>query len=90
MVSTLDILYIVLAICSLIVTVVLVIFGIELIGAVKDMRRIANNVEHIASMVDRLASIAIPGVELVAKGAQVFERNVGSFLKRKADKISKL
>lgn len=90
MVSTLDILYIVLALCSMVVTVVLVILGFELIGAIRDLRRISNNVEHIAGLVDRVAMVVFPGLERMAKGAETLENKVGAFLRRKANKINKL
>jgi hypothetical protein len=56
MVSTVDVLYLVLSFCAVIVTVILVVLGIELIGAIRDLRRISNNVEHIAGLVDRVAT----------------------------------
>jgi hypothetical protein len=89
MVSTLDILYIVLAFCSIVLTVILVVLGVELIGAVRDVRRISTNVEHIASLVDRVANVVFPGIERMAHGAESLEQKVTSFLKKKADKISK-
>ncbi|HSI21278.1 MAG TPA: hypothetical protein VLA04_06370 [Verrucomicrobiae bacterium] len=89
MVSTLDILYIVLAFCSVMLTVILVVLGIEVIGVVRDVRRISNNIEHIAGMVDRVAMVVFPGIERMAKGAESIEKTVGSFLKKKADMISK-
>jgi hypothetical protein len=87
MVSTVDVLYLVLSFCAVIVTVILVVLGIELIGAIRDLRRISNNVEHIAGLVDRVATFVFPGIERVAKGAESLERKVGAFLKRKADTI---
>jgi hypothetical protein len=90
MVSTLDILYIALAFCSLVLTCILVVLGIELIRVVRDVRRISNNVEHIASLIDRVASVVFPGLERMARGAGSLERKVESFLKKKAEKISKL
>jgi Tfp pilus assembly protein PilX len=86
----LDILYIVLAFCSLVLTAVLVVFGIEAIRMVRELRRISANVEHIASMVDRVATAVVPGIERVAKGAGILESKVASFLRRKAEKITKL
>jgi protein involved in ribonucleotide reduction len=87
MVSTLDILYIVLALCSVMVTVVLLLLGFELLGAVRDVRRISKDVEHIAGLVDRVASVVFPGMERVAKGAvqgaEALEKKVTKFLNRK-------
>lgn len=90
MVSTVDLLYIVLTLCSLVVSAVLVVLMVELIRSIRDIRRIANNVEHIASLVDRVAQAVFPGIERMAKGAGALEKKVSSFLQRKAEKISKL
>lgn len=90
MVSTLDILYIVLAVCTVVLTCVLVVLGIEAIRIVKDVRRISNNVEHITSLAERVAMAVLPGIEHVARGAETLEKKVTSFLHRKAKTISKL
>lgn len=89
MVSALDILYIVLTLCALALTGALIVLIIEAIGAVRDMRRISQNVEHIASLVDRVAAIVFPGMEIMARGAESIEKKIGAFLQKKADKMSK-
>jgi hypothetical protein len=90
MVSTLDILYIVLAICCIILTCVLTVLGIEAIRVVKDVRKISNNVEHISTLIERIALIVFPGIERVARGADTLEKKVESFIKKKVDKFTNL
>lgn len=69
MLSTLDLLYIVLSLCCIIVTVMLVLLGSELLRILKDARSIANNIEQISHLVHRVAAIIIPGVERAAHKA---------------------
>jgi hypothetical protein len=89
MISTLDFLHLVLAFCAIAVTVVLVVLGMESIRIVRDVRRISQNVEHMTSLVDRVASLVVPGVAHMAKGAGEFQESVGDFLHKKAKKIAK-
>jgi hypothetical protein len=82
MVSVLDILYVVLAFCALVLTGVAVALGLETIRALGDLRRISQNVEHIASLVERLADIAFPGIEKAAKSADQLGLRVASLIKK--------
>jgi len=85
MVSALDILYIVLAICSLTLTVVLVILILEAVGTLKELRNISQNVEHITVLIERISQIVFPGIEKAAKGADLFGTRIAGFLKKKSD-----
>lgn len=69
MISTLDFLYVVLALCSITITVVLVLVGTECIKIMRDVRNISHNVEQIMSMVQRLSGFIFPGLERVARKA---------------------
>jgi hypothetical protein len=69
MLSTLDILYLTLALCSLVVTVMLVLVGSELLRILRDARSIAYNIEQISHLVHRVAGIVVPGVERAAHKA---------------------
>ena len=82
MLSTLDILYIVLSICTIAITVMLLLLGSELLGIVKDMRSMAHNVEQITTIVRRIASLIFPGTERVARDIGDVEDRIHSFLTR--------
>ncbi len=85
MVSALDILYIVLALCSIVLTVVIVIFLLEATGAVREVRSISQNIEHITVLIERISQIAFPGIEKAAKSADFLGTKVAGFLKKKSD-----
>lgn len=69
MLSTLDILYLVLSLCALIITVMLMLVGSELLRILRDARSIAYNIEQISHLVHRVAGIIVPGVERAARTA---------------------
>ena len=85
MVSTLDILYLVLSICALILTCVLVVLGIETIRTVREIRDISHNVEQITVLVERIAQVVFPGIEKVARNTGDLGSKVASFIKKKSD-----
>ena len=82
MLSTLDILYVVLSICAIAITIMLMLLGSELLGIVKDMRSMAHNVEQITTIVRRIASIIFPGTERIAHDVSDVEDRIHSFLTR--------
>ena len=85
MVSTLDILYIVLSLCALVVTAVIVMVGVEATRAIREVQKISQNVEHMTTLLERIAQITFPGIEQVAKGADALGSKLASFLKKKAE-----
>lgn len=89
MVSTLDILYIVLALCSLVITFILVLLGIELLRVIRDMHQIAHNVEQITILLERLSQAVFPGMERIAHTAGKLEQKVSTFFQKKVDKLTK-
>lgn len=82
MISTLDLLYIVLAVCALVLTVVITMIGVEVFHVVRDVRRISDNVENIAGLVHRLVRIVIPGMEKTARDMADVEDRVHGFFAR--------
>jgi len=85
MVSTLDILYIVLALCAMVITAVIVVVGIQVSQTLREVRSISQNVEHITTLMERVAQIVFPGIERAAQGADALGSKVASFLKKKAE-----
>jgi hypothetical protein len=69
MLSTLDILYLVLSLCAIILTVMAVLLGSELLRILRDARSIAYNIEQISHLVHRVAAMIIPGFERAAHKA---------------------
>jgi hypothetical protein len=82
MLSTLDILYLVLSVCVIAITIMIVLLGSELLRVVRDLRSIANNVEQVTHLVRRIASILFPGAERVVQDASDIEGKIHSFLTR--------
>ncbi len=90
MLSTLDILYIVLSFCAIAITIMVVLLGAETLRTVRDLRQISSNVEQITHLAQRVALLVFPGVERVAKSADSLERNVAGAIKKVSDKLGKL
>lgn len=80
MITTLDVLYIVLSVCTLVLTIVFALLGLESFKIVRDLRRISQNVEDITQLVHRIARIVFPGVERVANDARNVEERVHGFI----------
>jgi hypothetical protein len=89
MVSTLDILYIVLALCSVVITCVLVMLGVELLRVMRDMKQIAHNVEQITVLLERVSQAVFPGIERMARGAGHLDSTIATFFRKKVEKIIK-
>lgn len=89
MVSTLDILYLVLALCSIVITCMLVLLGVEMLRVVRDMKQIAQNVEQITILLERVSQAVFPGIERLAHGADRLEGMVSKFFRKKVEKITK-
>lgn len=89
MISTLDFLYIVLALCSIAITVMLVLLGSEWLRISADVRRVSQNVEQIAILIQKISRIAFPGIELAAKGVDSMGKSVGDVEERVARYITK-
>ena len=87
MFSSLDILYIVLALCAIVVTCVLVMLSMRISRVLEDAERVASNVEHITTMVERIAQIVFPGVERVAHGADMVEKVIETGIAKKIKKL---
>jgi hypothetical protein len=83
MISTLDLLYLVLAICSLVITCILVLLGVELIRTLRDIRQISHNVEQITSLMERISTAIFPGIERIARRAERAEEKLANFLSKK-------
>ena len=69
MISTLDFLYLILALCSITITVMLVLVGAEMLRVLRDVRSISHNVEEISTLLQRVARIVIPGLERITRKA---------------------
>jgi hypothetical protein len=82
MLSTLDILYIVLAFCAIALTIMGVLLGSEILRIMKDVRTISHNVEQMTLLVRRLVGLVIPGAERVAHDTLDVEDRIHSFLTR--------
>jgi hypothetical protein len=89
MVNTLDLLYLTLTGCSLIVTIVLVVIGVQLMQVLKDVQRIAAIVEGMSELVDRIAKVVFPGIERSAKHIDGMGSQALSFIEKKIDKLTK-
>ncbi len=79
MLSTLDILYIVLAFCAIAITVMLMLLGSEVLRIMRDVRSISRSVEEISLLVQRVARVVFPGVERVAKDVSNVEEKIHHF-----------
>lgn len=89
MLSTLDILYIVLACCSIAITVMLMLLGSEVLRIMRDIRSISRSVEEISLLVHRVARVVFPGVEKVARDVSNVEEKIHSFFNRTTSKKRK-
>jgi len=87
MVSTKDLLYLVLSICSLVVTGIILIVGVQLFQVLQDFKNISADVQRISTLVERVATAVFPGMERVAKRADRIQDKVGNFLEKKVDKL---
>lgn len=89
MFSAHDLLYLVLAFCAVVITIMVVIVGVQLLDVLRDVKGISRNIEHMTTLVDRVAEIVFPGIERVAKRADSLERGIADFLKKKIDDFGK-
>lgn len=85
--SLLDFLYLVLSLCAITVTVVLTVAGVEAIRILKDVRRMADNVERMSHLAEQFASAFLPGLTRAAKGAVKVSKKVEEFMKRKSEAV---
>lgn len=86
MISTLDFLYLVIAISVIVLTCVATMVGIELLRTVRDVRRMADNVEKISTLAHQVALVLLPGVGKTAGAVGAIERQVSQFFKKVTEK----
>lgn len=89
MISAPDLLYLVLAVCVVILTIVLIMLGFQVMEILRDIKRISQSVDQMTALVERVAAVTFPGVERLAKQANRMENKVASFIEKKVDKLTK-
>jgi len=87
MISAHDLLYLALTLCSVVVTAMVVLVGVQLFQVLQDVKDISHDVSRMSDLLERVASVVFPGMERVAKRADRIEEKVGSFLEKKVDKL---
>jgi hypothetical protein len=80
MFTSLDLLYIVLAFCTVAITIVAVLIGSEVLRVAKDARQISHQVTEISQLVRHIAMIVFPGVQKMSNAARRTEENVSDIL----------
>ena len=76
MISTLDLLYIVLTVATIVITSVVACIGLQLVQVLRDVGRIAATVEELSQLVERVIGRLDRG-----------ERKVGDYLEKQVDKL---
>ena len=89
MISTLDLLYLTLALCAIIIAGVVLILGVQLFTVLQDVKRISDDVQRISGLLEKVSAIVFPGMERVAEQADRMERKVSGFLAKTLEKITK-
>lgn len=82
-------LYLVASICLLVLTGILVALGVQLSQVIRDLGRIASNVEQMTALMERVAEIVFPGMERIAKKADRAERKIAEFIEDKVNNFKK-
>jgi len=88
MLSTLDLLYISLTIATIIITVVLLVMGIQAMRILSHIQRIAEGVEEVSALLNKIAEIVLPGLERTAKRLDGVERTLGHYIDKGIDKLT--
>ena len=86
--STLDLLYIVLAGCVIIITVLVVLLGLQAIELMQDMKRTAQNIEQITALIEGVAQVVFPSMERSAKSADQASKLISSFIEKKFSQLT--
>ena len=82
MLTSLDLLYLILSICAIAITVVAVAVGWQILHILHDLEDISRNVAELTVLVERLAQVVFPGFERIAKGAEALEKKATAFVNR--------
>lgn len=85
--ASLNTLYLVLAVCVLVLTIVLVVLGLQFWTVLRDVSKISENIEQISNMIERIATVVFPGIEKAAKRADNIQETITSFIEKKFDKF---
>jgi len=89
MLSTLDLLYVSLTIATIIITVVLLLLGVQAMRVLGHVERIAEGVEEVSVLLEKIAEIVLPGIERTAKRLDSVEKTLGHFIEKGIDKLTK-
>ena len=85
---TQDLFFLVLDFAAFILTGLLIALTIQIMQVLQDVRRIAQNLEQITALVERLAQVSVPGLEHLAKGANRIERKLVNMVEKKVDDLT--
>lgn len=88
--NTIDVFYIIGTICIVAVSVVFSILAFQAMQVLRDVNRIAANVEQISVLAEQVAQVVFPGILHAAKKIDKAERKVAKFIEDKTDIISKI
>jgi predicted PurR-regulated permease PerM len=87
MISSLDLLYLVLSIAVIVLTVVMVILGIQLSNVLREVQRTAESVEQISTLLSRLSEVLLGGAERGAKRLDGLGQKLGDYIEKNIEKI---
>lgn len=82
MISSLDVLYLTLAIATITLTVVLVMLGSQMASILREAQRTAESVEKISGLLELLAEAVAGGVERGAERMDGVGRKLGEYLEK--------
>jgi uncharacterized protein YoxC len=89
MVTSLDFLYAIAALCLVVITVCLVFLTVQLIQVLHNLEQMSEDVRTITAVAERIAQTVSPGILSVARQTNHLEKKVASFLKKKVDQLTK-
>lgn len=89
MFSATDLVLIIAGFCLLVITIVLVVIGVQFVQILGDIRSITREIQNMNTLLAKIGQIAFPAIERLVSRADLLERKVEKFVEKKVEHLTK-